>query len=96
LPVALVEAMALGRPVLSTYVAGIPELVVSGSSGWLVPAGAKEELKEAICACLDTPVDVLREMGRAARSRVMERHDEATEIDRLAALFERTLARRPA
>ena len=39
LPVVLMEAMALRRPVISTYVAGIPELVISGEHGWLVPAG---------------------------------------------------------
>jgi glycosyltransferase involved in cell wall biosynthesis len=39
LPVALMEAMALGRPVLTTFVAGIPELVLDREHGWLVPAG---------------------------------------------------------
>ena len=38
LPVVIMEAMALRRPVLSTYVAGIPELVRHGQEGWLVPA----------------------------------------------------------
>jgi glycosyltransferase involved in cell wall biosynthesis len=40
LPVVLMEAMALRRPVLSTYVAGIPELVIPGENGWLFPAGS--------------------------------------------------------
>ena len=39
LPVVVMEAMALRRPVLTTYVAGIPELVRPGENGWLVPAG---------------------------------------------------------
>jgi glycosyltransferase involved in cell wall biosynthesis len=39
LPVVIMEAMALCRPVISTYVAGIPELVCAGEHGWLVPAG---------------------------------------------------------
>src|SRR5208283_1487037 len=38
LPVVIMEAMALRRPVLSTYVGGIPELVRAGIDGWLVPA----------------------------------------------------------
>ena len=42
LPVVLMEAMALRRPVISTYVAGIPELVRPGENGWLVPAGDVE------------------------------------------------------
>ena len=40
LPVVIMEAMALRRPVLTTYVAGIPELVLQGENGWLFPAGA--------------------------------------------------------
>ena len=39
LPVVIMEAMALRRPVITTYVAGIPELVEPGHHGWLVPAG---------------------------------------------------------
>ena len=40
LPIVIMEALALGRPVVSTYIAGIPELVQHGESGWLVPAGS--------------------------------------------------------
>ena len=48
LPVVLMEAMALRRPVLTTYVAGIPELVRPGENGWLVPSGDVEELAAAL------------------------------------------------
>ena len=44
LPVVIMEAMALRRPVISTYVAGIPELIHPGEHGWLVPAGDVEAL----------------------------------------------------
>ena len=44
LPVVVIEALALGRPVISTYVAGIPELLEPGVCGWLVPAGSVEVL----------------------------------------------------
>jgi colanic acid/amylovoran biosynthesis glycosyltransferase len=64
------EAMALSRPVISTYVAGIPELVVPGEHGWLVPAGDTEALADAMAACLDSPVDILARMGESARTRV--------------------------
>ena len=46
------EALALGRPVISTYVAGIPELVEQDVNGWLVPAGAVEPLANAMIAVL--------------------------------------------
>src|SRR6266851_4124657 len=52
LPVVIMEAMALRRPVISTFIAGIPELVCPGEHGWLVPAGDVEALVEAIKECI--------------------------------------------
>jgi glycosyltransferase involved in cell wall biosynthesis len=87
LPVVIMEAMALKRPVISTFVAGIPELVIPGEHGWLVPAGDVDALTEAMKACLDAPVDMLDRMGEAARRRVLARHDVNTEAAKLAKLF---------
>ncbi|HEY0267324.1 MAG TPA: glycosyltransferase family 4 protein, partial [Rhizomicrobium sp.] len=92
LPIVLIEAMMLGRPVLSTYVAGIPELVVDGRCGWLFPAGSEEDLSAAMRACLDAPVEVLQAMGDFARTRALARHDMDGQIGALARLFESTLA----
>jgi glycosyltransferase involved in cell wall biosynthesis len=88
LPVVIMEAMALGRPVISTFVAGIPELVESGKSGWLVPAGDVDTLMEAMQTCLGADVDTLFRMGKAARFRALSRHNVNTEAGRLVALFE--------
>ncbi|MBF8777861.1 glycosyltransferase [Pseudomonas fulva] len=90
LPVVLMEAMALRRPVLSTYVAGIPELVRPGENGWLVPAGDVEQLTQAMADCLQQPVEALQRMGAAGRARVLERHDVDTEAARLAEYFKAT------
>ena len=87
LPVSIMEAMALCRPIISTYVAGIPELVRSGTEGWLVPAGDVAALVEAMRSCLNAPVSLLERMGRAARERVLERHDIDVEAAKLAALI---------
>jgi glycosyltransferase involved in cell wall biosynthesis len=87
LPVVIMEAMALRRPVLTTYVAGIPELVRQGENGWLFPAGAVNELATALADCLAQPVEVLQRMGEAAYQRVLERHDIDTEAAKLAELF---------
>ena len=70
LPVVIMEAMALRRPVISTFVAGIPELVRSGEDGWLVPAGDIDALVTALTACLDATPETLTRMGLAAQSRV--------------------------
>ncbi|RZI85413.1 MAG: colanic acid biosynthesis glycosyltransferase WcaL, partial [Pseudomonas sp.] len=87
LPVVIMEAMALHRPVLTTYVAGIPELVRPGENGWLFPAGAVQELAAAMADCLGQPDEVLQRMGDAAHQRVLERHDIDTEAAKLASYF---------
>jgi glycosyltransferase involved in cell wall biosynthesis len=87
LPVVLMEAMALRRAVISTYVAGIPELVLPGEHGWLVPAGDVEALTEAVRACLETPAEVLERFGEAAYRKVIAHHNVDKEVAKLAKLF---------
>ena len=87
LPVVIMEAFAMGRPVVSTYIAGIPELVESGKSGWLVPAGSLDRLTTALREVLQAPVGHLEAMGRVGRTRVIERHDVLTSGRALANLF---------
>jgi glycosyltransferase involved in cell wall biosynthesis len=83
LPVVLMEALALGRPVITTYVAGIPELVQPGVNGWLVPAGSIEALARAIREALATPADRLTEMGRTGAAKVALTHDAVKEAKKL-------------
>lgn len=87
LPVVIMEAMALRRPVLTTYVGGIPELVNPGENGWLFPAGSVEDLANAMEKCLRSPVAELDVMGEKARMRVLERHNIEREAQKLIALF---------
>jgi glycosyltransferase involved in cell wall biosynthesis len=66
LPMVLLEAFALGLPMVGSRVGGIPEVVQEGVSGILVERGAPEALAEAVCHLLADPG--LRErMGRSAR-----------------------------
>ncbi|RYF47235.1 MAG: colanic acid biosynthesis glycosyltransferase WcaL, partial [Comamonadaceae bacterium] len=88
LPVVIMEAMALQKPVISTSIAGIPELVRHGVDGWLVPAGDVDALAAAIREALHVPADQLRRMGAMARARIKERHDVGTEASKLAQIFE--------
>jgi glycosyltransferase involved in cell wall biosynthesis len=87
LPLVIMEALALHRPVLSTYVAGIPELVTPGVCGWLVPPGSTDGLTAAMREVLTAPVERLAEMGRAGAQRVAECHDVEKEAAKLAAMF---------
>lgn len=87
LPMVVMEAMAAGRVVLATYVAGTPELVVPEETGWMVPAGDTRALADAMVRLAAVPHDRLTEMGKRARTRVFERHDIDVEAGKLAALF---------
>jgi colanic acid/amylovoran biosynthesis glycosyltransferase len=87
LPVVIMEALALGRPVISTWVAGIPELVESGKCGWLVPAGDGMALAAAMREALEMDSSKLAAMGAEGRRRVIENHDSAVEARKLAELF---------
>ncbi|SNS73302.1 Glycosyltransferase involved in cell wall bisynthesis [Noviherbaspirillum humi] len=91
LPVVIMEAMALRRPVLSTYIAGIPELVTAGENGWLFASGSVEELAAAMEACLRSPPEALAVMGERARQRALERHDSDREAAKLAEQFRRAI-----
>lgn len=87
LPVVIMEALARGRPVISTYIAGIPELVTP-DVGWLVPAGDTDALATAMTACLDAGPKTRAKMGLAGQAKVRDQHLVATEAAKLKALFE--------
>ncbi|MET0286071.1 MAG: glycosyltransferase [Polyangiales bacterium] len=88
LPVVLMEALGRGRPVITTYIAGIPELVQDGRNGWLVPAGSPEHVAEAMRAALDATPAQLSEMGQRGYERVREMHDADANARSLLTLFE--------
>jgi colanic acid/amylovoran biosynthesis glycosyltransferase len=74
LPVVLMEAMAMGRPVLTSSVAGITELVRSGSEGWVYPPSSVEAIASALRECLAAPPETIDEIGQRAKLRCAEFH----------------------
>ncbi|AGT10170.1 glycosyltransferase [Paracoccus aminophilus] len=90
LPVVIMEAMASARPIIATYIAGIPELVRPGQEGWLVPAGDSAALAEAMLTAAAADRVTLEAMGAAARCRVLARHDIDASAEKLAQLFTAT------
>lgn len=90
LPVVIMEAFALGRPVVSTYIAGIPELVEPNNSGWLVPSGSVKALVEAMIEVLQSPTSRLSQMGNTGASKVALQHNAAIEASKLAQLLKAT------
>jgi colanic acid/amylovoran biosynthesis glycosyltransferase len=93
LPVAIMEALALGRPVVTTYIAGIPELVKPGENGWLVPAGSIDDLVEALRQVLTASVEQLETMGQNGSVAVAREHDITIEAKKLAKLFQQQVPR---
>jgi glycosyltransferase involved in cell wall biosynthesis len=87
LPVVIMEALALGRPVIASAISAIPELVEPGVTGWLVPAGSVEPLVSAMRAALTATPGRLAEMGQAGAALVAQRHDAVREARRLAELI---------
>jgi colanic acid/amylovoran biosynthesis glycosyltransferase len=90
LPVVLMEALALGRPVITTAIAGIPELV-DEDCGWLIPAGSQEALVKAMTEALRESPERLARKGSVGRERVQAMHDANANA---AALAERIVAGR--
>jgi colanic acid/amylovoran biosynthesis glycosyltransferase len=91
MPVVIMEALALGRPVISTYVAGIPELVQADKSGWLVPASDEVALVQAMTEALTAPIEQLAAMGIAGRNRICKCHDALKEAAKLKECFQKVI-----
>lgn len=90
LPVVIMEALALGRPVISTYIAGIPELLENNHCGWLVPSGSIEALTSVMRHALQLPPQELVQMSQVGRERVKQQHNVTLEAQKLESLFRQT------
>lgn len=87
LPVVIMEAFAAARPVITTSIAGIPELVHPGENGWLCISGDIDDLVRAMRECIEAPISRLNEMGQDGRRRVLEGHTASTEAAKMEQLF---------
>ena len=87
LPVSIMEAMAAGTPVVTTYISGIPELAIDGESALVVPAGNAPALASALAKMIDDAAARARMVARA-RELVVEHHS----IERSAEALGRLLA----
>ena len=91
LPVAMLEAMAHSIPVVSCPVGGVPQVVLEGETGLLVPVGQADRLVEAIVQLLSKPEQRHR-MGRNARRLVEHNNEVHLVLDRLYLEYDRILA----
>ena len=93
IPVALMEAMASGLPVVTTKLSGVPELVIDSETGLLVPPGQPERLAAAIRRLIEQPALATR-LAERGRRHVARHFNLATEAARLRNLLELSLAGR--
>jgi glycosyltransferase involved in cell wall biosynthesis len=92
MPLVVLEAMDAGVPVVASAVSGIPEVVVGGETGWLVPPEDPEALAGALAEILSDPAEAARR-GEAGRRRVEERYRPAHAAAAWRALMERASER---
>jgi glycosyltransferase involved in cell wall biosynthesis len=88
---ALLEAMAVGRPVVVTDVGGNPEVAVDGETGLVVPPADPPQLAASIVKLLEAP-ELAAEMGAAGRRRVLEHYHIDVMTRRIEELYEELLA----
>lgn len=91
LPLALLEGLLAGVPVVATRVGGIPEAVRDGEEALLVPAHDTGALSRAVNRVLDSP-DLAARLARAGRGRALAELGPERVTGRLAAIYERVLA----
>lgn len=86
-PMSILEAYASGKPVLGADIGGIPEMILSGKTGFLFQSGNPEELADRLTHVATMTNDVLLDMGRAARHLVEERFTPERYREEMLALY---------
>jgi len=87
----LIEAMAMGLPVVSSNCDGVLDIVEDGATGVLVPPKNVEGLTQAVLHLIQNP-DLRRSLGEAGRRRVEERFSIETMVDRIEAVYQKVLS----
>src|SRR5206468_6695409 len=85
-PVTVIEALAAERPVVATRVGGVPDVVRDGEDGFLVEAGATDDLADRLGRLARDP-ELRRRMGEAGRRRVLPRYAVDRLIDDVDLLY---------
>jgi glycosyltransferase involved in cell wall biosynthesis len=87
---ATLEAMATARPVIGARVGGIPEMVVDGETGVLVPSRGPARLADAIAALVADPAKA-QALGRAGHARAIATFSVTAHVNRVASIYDRCL-----
>jgi colanic acid/amylovoran biosynthesis glycosyltransferase len=85
-PLVLIEALAMGIPVVSTYHADIPEIVTDGVNGYLIPERDAETLAERLMHLIKHP-EIWAEMGKAGREHVTKHFNAKAQFETLLQIY---------
>lgn len=87
-PLSVLEAGALGKPVIAADIGGLPELVVDGESGWIFPSGSVEALSACLQRVAQMPDGAVEGIGSAARAGVAEHFSPHAYLTRIRGVYE--------
>ena len=93
IPNVVVEAMAIGLPVVSTDCGGIPELIANGVNGWVVPTRNPEAMAVAVMNFRELSLEKIEAVRLAARKKVERQHNEERMIEGMERLYNEVLRR---
>ncbi|MFT3859575.1 MAG: glycosyltransferase [Aquabacterium sp.] len=94
MPLAMMEAMASGLPVVATRVGGVPDLIQHGKTGWLVGDGDFEAIARHVVELIDKPTERAA-MGERARARVMSHFALEHSVQTTAQLLQKLAQKQP-
>ena len=90
-PNAVLEGLAHGRPVISTDVGDVSEIVRPGESGWIVPPGDAKSLSAAIAELVSLPASRRAEMGKAGSAFVLDKYSAERLAERTLSVYRHVL-----
>ncbi|MCC6457170.1 MAG: glycosyltransferase [Caldilineaceae bacterium] len=93
LPIALLEAMTLGKPIVSTAVGGIPEVITGGQEGWLAPVGAITQLAQQLKTLLDNAAQ-RQAMGERGAAKVEAAYHIKQRVHAIEEVYKEVLQKR--
>ena len=91
IPVSIMEAFACGVPVVASQISGIPELVISNETGYLVPPADVETLADMLEHIYHNPVEACS-LAKAGQEKVLREFELSANVRKLSLLFQQTLA----
>jgi colanic acid/amylovoran biosynthesis glycosyltransferase len=91
IPVSIMEAFASGVPVVASRISGIPELVISDETGYLVPPADAEALADMLEHIYHNPAEA-NSLAKAGQEKVLREFELSANVQKLSLLFQQTVA----